>query len=55
VLLLDGAGGLPADEQGILRDVLASVAEYWTEQKRPFFAVFIGGEAPLPELHRERR
>lgn len=55
VLLLEGAGALPADERGILRDVLASAAEYWAEQGKPFFAVFVGGEAPLPALYRERR
>jgi hypothetical protein len=55
VLLLEGAGALPADERGILGDVLASAAEYWAEQGRPFFAVFIGGEAKLPALYRERR
>jgi hypothetical protein len=55
VLLLEGAHELPADERGILRDVLASAAEYWAEQDRPFFALFVGGEAPLPALYRERR
>lgn len=55
VLLLEGAGALPADERGILRDVLQSAAAYWAEQGRPFFAVFVGGEAALPALYRERR
>lgn len=55
VLLIEGAGALPADERGILADVLASAAEYWAQRGRPFFAVFVGGEAPLPALYRERR
>ena len=50
VLLLEGAQGLPADERGILGDVLASAASYWKERGRPFVAVFAGGETQLPEI-----
>ncbi len=55
VLLIENAGGLPGDERGILADVLASAAASWAERERPFFAVFVGGEAPLPELYRSRK
>jgi hypothetical protein len=55
VLLLEGAQGLPADERGILADVLASAAASWAQAKRPFFAVFLDGPPTLPELYRSRR
>jgi len=55
VLLIEGAPDL--DERGILIDVLGAVAAYWSERKRPFFAVFIGGAPAFPErlpaLYRE--
>ena len=54
VLLVEGAAGLPADERGVLEDILASSAAYWAERKRPFFAVFVGGGPQLPELYRQR-
>ena len=53
VLLIESAGGLPADENGIFIDVLRSAAAYWAERARPFFAVFIGSAQPLPWLYRE--
>ena len=55
VLLFEGAAGLPADERGILVDVLASVAASWVERRRPFFAVFLDGPAALPELYKSRQ
>jgi hypothetical protein len=55
VLLFEGGTQLPADERGILTDILASVAAHWAERKRPFFAVFVGGAPPLPELFKQRR
>lgn len=55
VLLIEGAGGLASDERGILADVLASAAAFWVGRGRPFFAVFVGGEPPLPELYRTRK
>ena len=55
VLLIDGAEGLPADECGILIDILASAASSWKERGRPFFAVFVGGAAQLPELYKTRK
>lgn len=50
VLLLEGAESLPADERGILSDILASAASFWKDRGRPFFAVFVGGDTRLPEL-----
>jgi hypothetical protein len=50
VLLIEGTAKLPSDELGVFRDVLESAAGYWAERGRPFFAVFVGGEAGLPEF-----
>ena len=55
VLLIEGAQGLPADERGILIDILASAAASWRDRRRPFFAVFLGTVLPLPELYKHRR
>lgn len=55
VLLVEGAEDLPADERGILADILASAAASWAQAKRPFFAVFLNGPPTLPELYRARR
>lgn len=55
VLLFEGAGELPADERGILIDILGSVATGWVERKQPFFAVFLDGPPALPELYRTRK
>ena len=55
VLLFEGAADLPADERGILLDILASVAAHWMERGRPFFAVFMDGPAELPDLYRSRK
>ncbi len=54
VLVFEGIGTLPADERGTLIDVLASATEFWAQQGKPFFAVFIdpGHELSLPELFR---
>ena len=54
VLLFEEAGNLPADEAGILVDVLASAAAHWAGRGTPFFAVFIGAQAALPALYRDR-
>lgn len=58
VLLIEGAAQLPPDDLGVFRDVLESAAAYWTERgaergaerAHPFIAVFVGGEASLPEF-----
>ena len=55
VLLIEGAAGLPADERGILADILASAAAAWAERKHPFFAVFVDGPPNLPELYKSHR
>jgi Barstar (barnase inhibitor) len=55
VVLIEGAAELPADERGILLDVLAAAAAHWAGRGRPFFAVLVGGPSQLPELYRERR
>ena len=55
VLLFEGAAGLPADERGILVDILASAAWSWAERQRPFFAVFLDGSPMLPELYKSRQ
>jgi hypothetical protein len=55
VLLFEGASGLPADERGILLDILSSAAANWMERRRPFFAVFLDGPAGLPDLYRSRK
>lgn len=54
VLVLDGIGSLPLDERGTLIDVLASAAQFWAQQGKPFFAVFIdpARALELPELFR---
>jgi hypothetical protein len=50
VLLIEGADEMPQDDLGVFRDVLESAAAYWAERARPFFAVFVGGDATLPEF-----
>jgi RNAse (barnase) inhibitor barstar len=59
VLLIEGFGQLRAwhpDEFGVLLDILATVAQYWRERARPFFAVFVdpGHALALPDLFRQR-
>jgi RNAse (barnase) inhibitor barstar len=54
VLVFQNAEHLPADERGVLVDVLASSAEFWAERGKSFFAVFIDprGALLLPDLFR---
>jgi hypothetical protein len=56
VILFRGQGDLPADDLGVLLDVLAASAAYWAERGRPFFAVFVDEEhaLALPELFRPK-
>jgi hypothetical protein len=56
VLVLRGATALPADDLGVLVDVLAAGAACWAERERPFFAAFVdpGHELALPELFRPK-
>lgn len=59
VLLIEGFQNLRArrpDDFGVLIDILASSAQYWSERGRPFFAVFLDGEdtLELPDLFRRK-
>jgi len=56
VLLIAGFEAVPRDELGVLREVLASSAEFWAGRGRPFFAVFVDPRATLtlPHLYREK-
>ena len=54
VLLIEDANELSGDERGIFIEILASAALWWAERKRPFFAVFVGGAPPLPELYKSK-
>ncbi|HTQ77043.1 MAG TPA: barstar family protein [Burkholderiales bacterium] len=53
VLLIEGSGGLPADERGILLEVLGAAAAYWAGRGRSFFAVLVDGPPELRALYRE--
>ncbi len=53
VLILEGSEALPPDDLGVLIDVLSACAEHWQARGRPFFALFAGGPATLPELGAE--
>ncbi len=56
VLMVPNHDRLPKDDLGVLLDVLASSAEYWTARGKPFFAVFIDPRRSLglPDLYREK-
>ena len=55
VLVFEGFQFLPEDDLGVLIDVLISAAEFWADQGKPFFAVFIDPERllGLADLFRE--
>jgi len=53
VLLIEGIAELPAQERGILADILASAAAARAQRGLPFYAVLLNGPATLPELYRE--
>jgi len=55
VLLVEGANAAAADDVGVLQDILGSTAASWSERGRPFFALFLDGDATLPELYREKQ
>lgn len=52
VLLIEGAGGVPQDDLGVLVDILGACADSWAARGRPFFCVFVGAKVrrDLPEL-----
>ena len=54
-LLVYDYQGIPADDLGVLLDVLASSAEFHAEQGEPFFAIFIDpdGSLGIDDLFRE--
>ena len=54
-LLFYDSGSLPADDRGVLIDVLASSAEFRAEQGEPFFAIFVDPQSSLDldDLFRE--
>jgi RNAse (barnase) inhibitor barstar len=56
LVLFRDFGASPRDDFGVLVDVLGSAAEFWAEQGKLFFAVFIDPERSLnlPELYREK-
>jgi hypothetical protein len=56
VFLFTGHEDLPADDLGVLLDVLASSAAYWAERGTPFFAVFVDAThaLALPDLFRSK-
>ncbi len=56
VLLLGGHAELPADDLGVLVDVLRAAAGHWAGRGQPFFAVFVdpGHVLALPALYREK-
>ena len=56
VLILRGHDKIAKDDFGVLRDVLASSAEYWAGRGKPFFAVFIDPQCllGLPNLYKEK-
>jgi hypothetical protein len=53
-LLLYDYREIPADDLGVLIDVLGSAAEFWAGQGKPFFAVFVDPQRSLglPDLFR---
>jgi hypothetical protein len=56
LLLVRDFYGCAPDDLGVLLDVLGSAAEFWAEQGRLFFAVFIDpeGKLEIPDLYREK-
>ena len=47
VLAFEDFRFLPADDVGVLIDVLVAAAEFWVQREKPFFAVFIDPERTL--------
>ncbi len=56
VFVFGGGAAVPADDFGVLLDVLGSSAAYWAERGRPFFAVMLdpAHELALPDLFRRK-
>jgi len=56
VILIKAHGELPADDMGVLLEVLAAAADHWAARGLPFYAVFLdpGHALALPGLSRPR-
>ena len=54
-LLFENAKSLSLTDRKILVEILDSAAAHWRGNNRPFFSVFIGEAAGLPELYRPRK
>jgi hypothetical protein len=57
VLAFEAFESLPADDLGVLSDVLMAAAEFWRARGKPFFAVFVDPRRRLglADLHRGQR
>ena len=55
VLVFERFNQIPASDLQVLMEILGDVAPLWAKDDRPFFAVFIGGAATLPELYKARQ
>jgi hypothetical protein len=55
VLLIEGARDVAEPVRGTLVDVLSATAADWAGRGKPFFAVFLDGDAGLPDLYNDRR
>ena len=55
VVVFEGFQFLPADELGVLIDVVISAGEFWADRGKPFFGVFIDPQRTLmlADLHEE--
>jgi hypothetical protein len=47
ILVVEGFQFLPAEDLGVLIDVMISAAKFWAGRGKPFFAVFIDPERTL--------
>jgi len=47
VLVLEDFQALPADDLGVLIDVMRTAAKFWAGRGKPFFAVFVDPERAL--------
>lgn len=50
LVLIGGTGTLAGDDFSALREILESVARFWSARGVPFYAVFLSGPRTLPEF-----
>lgn len=50
LLLIEGAQAMAQNDLRVLCEILSSVAQFWKDRGRPFFAVLVAGPQVLPEL-----